>query len=332
MKAFVTGSTGLLGNNLVNLLVEQGHSVKALVRSPEKAAKLFPGLEITLVTGDMDRIADFATEMEGCDVLFHAAAYFRDYYQPGDHWEKLEKINIHGTVELLTEAEKHGVKTAIYVSSAGVIGRKPGGGAGDESSPAPPIANSNLYFKSKLLAEQAVEEFVRTHSLPVVLILPGFMFGPGDVAPTGSGQLVLDYMKKKLPGIIDGGTDIVDARDVAQAMIQAVDHGKSGERYIVAGNYYEVEDILNKLEAVTNIPYPKRHIPNGVIMAYAWVMEMYGKITGKPILISRQGVQTMLAKTELHSTKASKELDARFRPLEDTLRDEVGWYRDHAYV
>lgn len=92
MKAFVTGSTGLLGNNLVRLLTEQGHTVKALVRSKEKAAKLFEGLEVTLVQGDMKDVPGFASDLEGCDVLFHAAAYFREYYQPGDHWAELSRL------------------------------------------------------------------------------------------------------------------------------------------------------------------------------------------------------------------------------------------------
>jgi dihydroflavonol-4-reductase len=330
--AFVTGSTGLLGNNLVRLLVQQGHGVRALVRSPEKFAKVFAGLEVQMVQGDMDRIAEFAPALDGCSTLFHTAAYFRDYYQPGDHWQQLEKTNVLGTIELLAAAEKGGIQKAIYVSSSGVIGRKPTGEAGDESSPPPPIPNTNLYFKSKVLAEQAVQDFVQTHSLPVVLILPGFMFGPGDIAPTASGQIVLDYLRKKLPGIIDGGTDIVDARDVAQAMIDAVESGKSGERYIVAGRYADVEDILKGLETVTGVPSPKMHIPHGVIMAYAWAMEMYGRLTGKPILVSRQGVQTLLAKTDVDSAKAERELGATFRPLEETLRDEVEWYKQHSYA
>ncbi|HKV42510.1 MAG TPA: SDR family oxidoreductase [Blastocatellia bacterium] len=332
MIAFVTGSTGLLGNNLVRLLVQQGHQVKALVRSPEKASKLFGGLDVKFVKGDMDRIGDFASELDGCTVLFHTAAYFREYYQPGDHWEKLEKINVHGTVELLTEAEKRGIQKVIYVSSAGVIGMNQGGQPGDESSPPPVIANSNLYFKSKVRAEEAVLGFVKTHSLPVVLVLPGFMFGPGDAAPTASGQIILDYLKKKIPGIVDGGADIVDARDVAQAMIVSVDTGKSGERYIVAGTYAEVEDILKTLEKVTGVPYPRMRIPHAVIMVYAWAMEMYGRLTGKPILISRQGVQTLHAKTALNSGKALRELRASFRPLETTLKDEVEWYKEHSYA
>ncbi|OUL25805.1 hypothetical protein BV372_27535 [Nostoc sp. T09] len=79
MKAFVTGSTGLLGNNLVRLLVEQGYSLKALVRSPEKASQIFSDLDITLVQGDMLDIDSFAEELAGCDILFHTAAYFREF-------------------------------------------------------------------------------------------------------------------------------------------------------------------------------------------------------------------------------------------------------------
>ncbi len=115
MQAFVTGSTGLLGNNLVQLLVEQGYKVKALVRSKTKAAKLFGDLDVSLVEGDMLDIDSFASELVGCNVLFHTAAYFREYYQPGNHWEMLENINVKGTIKLLTAAEKQGIKKVIYL-------------------------------------------------------------------------------------------------------------------------------------------------------------------------------------------------------------------------
>jgi dihydroflavonol-4-reductase len=105
MKAFVTGATGLLGNNLVRELLGRGYEVKALVRSREKAEKLFGDLAIEYVVGDMEDVPAFAAELAGSDVLFHTAAYFREYYQPGeDHWGKLKRINIDGTVEILNAA------------------------------------------------------------------------------------------------------------------------------------------------------------------------------------------------------------------------------------
>ena len=124
----------MLGSNLVQSLLQRGHEVRGLVRSKEKAARVFPNATIDFVTGDMNSVAGFAANLAGCDVLFHTAAYFREYYQPGDHKAMLEKINVQGTVDLLIAAEKQGVKKAIHISSAGVIGRKPDGSAGDEST------------------------------------------------------------------------------------------------------------------------------------------------------------------------------------------------------
>src|SRR5580693_2562085 len=165
MRAFVTGATGLLGSNLVQALLDRGHEVRGLVRSKEKAQRVFPDAKIDFVTGDMSNVAGFAASLAGCDVLLHTAAYFREYYQPGDHKGTLEKINVQGTVDLLIAAEKQGVKKAIHISSAGVIGRKPDGSAGDENTPPDDHAASNLYFTSKVDTELAIKRFLRERSL-----------------------------------------------------------------------------------------------------------------------------------------------------------------------
>ncbi|HEX9369413.1 MAG TPA: SDR family oxidoreductase [Roseiflexaceae bacterium] len=328
MRAFVTGSTGLLGNNLVRLLLEQGHQVTALVRSRAKAARLFAGLDVTLVEGDMRDVAAFGAALAGCDVLFHTAAYFREYYQPGDHWARLEAINVHGTVALLAEAERRGVKKVIYTSSNAVIGARPSGEPSDESDPPDARAAQNLYMKSKVLAEQAVLAFLERSSLAVVLILPGWMFGPSDAAPTSSGQLVLDFLNRRLPGIVEGGGDVVDARDVAQAMINAVERGRSGERYIVSGGeFVRLARILELLEQISGVPAPRRRIPFAVTLAYAWLSEIYSRITGRPVLVTVNSVRTLRYRHVTSSAKARRELGASFRPLAETLHDEVAWFR-----
>lgn len=329
MKAFVTGSTGLLGNNLVRLLVEQGYAVKALVRSPEKAAKLFHGLDIELIRGDMLDVDSFASKLAGCDILFHTAAYFREYYQPGNHWQILKDINVKGTIKLLKAAENHGIKKVIYVSSSGPLGMKSSGVPGDETTPNNSLAMTNLYFKSKVLAEEEIYKFLQQHSLPVVLILPGWMFAPRDTAPTNSGQLVQDYIKRKIPGIIDGGACIVDARDVAQGMINAVEKGKSGERYIVAGKYSTLENIFYNLAKISGIPAPKLRLPYKLTVILAWFSDNYAKFTGTKSVIPLEGIKIMHDKIELSSTKAIKELGVNFRPLKETLDDVVNWYRQY---
>ena len=329
MQAFVTGSTGLLGNNLVRLLIEQGYSVKALVRSKAKAAKLFGNLDLSLVVGDMLDVESFASELAGCDVLFHTAAYFREYYQPGNHWQMLEDINVKGTIRLLGEAEKQGVKKVIYISSSGAVGMKSANIASDETTPIDLTIVKNLYFKSKVMAEVAINNFLQQHSLPVVLILPGFMFGPIDAAPTGGGQLVLDYLAQKIPGILDGGTCMVDARDVAQVAINAVERGISGDRYIVAGQYLSIGNLLQVLEKVTGIPSPQRRIPYTITLVYAWIADIYARLTGTKPVIPLEGIRTLHLKRQVTSAKAISQLGATFRPLEQTLKDVVDWYHQN---
>jgi dihydroflavonol-4-reductase len=331
MKAFVTGATGLLGNNLVRLLVGQGHEVKALVRSSEKAQKLLGDVKnAQFIQGDMENVAGFAESLKGCDVLFHTAAYFREYYQPGDHWPKLEKINVRGTIELLEAAQKHGVKKAIHVSSSGVIGEDDKNPIGDESAAANGLALENLYFRSKVETEKAIASFLKTHSMSVVMILPGWMYGPGDAAPTSAGQLVQDFLNRKLPGVLNGGATIADARDVAQAMIEAVEKGKNGERYIVGGQLQTLAELMKTLEKVSGVAGPKLRIPTPVALTIAWVSQTIARLTGGTTLLTVSGVKTIANPHQISSDKAVRELGASFRPLETTLRDTVNWYKSQS--
>ena len=330
MKAFVTGATGLLGNNLVRALLAEGHPVRALVRSPEKAARLLADTGAEVVAGDMEDVAAFAPALDGCDVVFHTAAYFREYYGPGDHWPKLEKINVQGTLALAESARARGVRRLLDTGSSGIIGLKPGGEPGDESTPPAPVARTNLYFKSKVMAEERLRVWSRTSGMEVLSILPGWMFGPYDAGPTGAGQLVNDFLARKIPALPPGGTSAVDARDVARGMVRAAERGRPGERYILGGTYYSLAEVLQLLAKVTGTPAPTLSIPYGVALTIAAVAETWARITRTPTVMTVEGVRTLAASLSVSSAKAQRELGATFRPFEDTLRDTVAWIRAHA--
>jgi dihydroflavonol-4-reductase len=332
MKAFVTGGTGLLGSNLVYQLLEQGYEVKVLVRSPEKAGQQFGDLPIHYVQGDMEKVADFAHEMAGVDVLFHTAAYFREYYGLGEHWAMLEKINVQGTLELLTQAEKQGVKKTIYVSSSGVIGLASDGSAGDENTPADKAAMENLYFRSKVMAEEKIGEWLKSHTMSVILILPTAIFGPRDAGPTASGQLLLDFLHGKLPAIPPGGFSTVDARDVAAAMIAAVEKGRNGERYIITHRYHSVEEILTILSELTGHAKPAFKMPVFVALAFAYLSEFLSRITGQDPVATVNAIQTLASRREVIGAKAERELGIKPRPLELSLYDELHWYLENGYI
>ncbi len=112
-------------------------------------------------------------------------------------------------------------------------------------------------------------------------------------------------------------------------MLEAAEKGRSGERYIIGGHYCTMADLLTTLEKVSGVPDPTHRVPYPVILPYAWFSEMHSRVTGRPALLSREIVQIMRYQLQVVSDKAMRELGVRFRPVEETLRDEVEWYRSH---
>ncbi len=334
-SAFVTGATGLLGNNLVRLLAERGVRTKALVRSRAKAAQQFAGLEIEIVEGDMTDVASFRPALRDVDVLFHTAAYFRDSYKGGGrHWDMLYRVNVKGTEDLLAAAYEAGVRRVVHTSSAGVLDGPPG--ALCDETMARDEADANDYFRSKIVSDRGVLAFLEHHpDVHGTLVLPGFMFGPGDIGPTASGQLVLDFVRRKLPGIVPGSFSIVDSRDVAAAMVAAAERGRSGERYLCAGCHITMPDVVARLEHVSGIKAPARRIPIGLLFVIAAGYEAYAKLTGRPILISLASVRLLAREKDrghFDHSKSKRDLDVSFRPFDETLADVIAWYRANGYL
>ncbi len=215
--AFVTGATGLLGNNLVRALVQRGVTVRALVRSREKALKQFGSINVDLVEGDMLDIQRFAGALRGNDVLFHTAAFFRDAYRGVSNWAPIQQVNVEGTTNLFEAAYAAGIRKFVHTSSVAVLGVSPNGEPADESV----LRRENdgdEYYRSKIQADQRVLAFLDKHEdAHATMILPGWMFGPGDLGPTVAGQFILDFVGRKVPGTIDVSYSVVDARDCCRS-------------------------------------------------------------------------------------------------------------------
>jgi dihydroflavonol-4-reductase len=329
--AFVTGATGLLGSNLCQALISQGWRVIGLVRSIDKAKRFLKDSSVEFIQGDIEDVSGFAQALQGVDVVFHTAAFFREYYQAGRHWERMKRINVDATMELFRAAEAQGVTRAVFTSSSGVI-QVSSDHAATEAAPYSKFAEKNLYFKTKVLAEQEIYRFLKTSRMDVVLILPGWMMGPGDAAPTSAGQLVLDLLAGKLPGVIDGGAALADVRDVAAAMVTAAERGGRGERYIVTGPLVTMKDIALGLEAIAGAKAPKLELSDWLALSLAWTMESWTGLVGGTNPMPLIGVQTLLERVNLSSAKAERELGATFRPLKDTLNDTVSWYKTQGYL
>lgn len=327
MRAFVTGGTGLLGNNLVRLLVGNGYEVTTLVRSADKAKTLFSGLNVEVITGDMMNIEPWAHHLKDCDVLFHTAAYFRETFRRGDHWTPLYKINVTQTVRLFEYAEQYGVGKIIHTSTNATIRKRENGELSDESDRMDPEEALNLYGKSKVVGDLAIDKFAYTHKTPVVTFLPAWMFGPGDSAPTGSGQMVLNFLSKKLPGSFRSGIDVVDARDVALAMMKAAESSTGSERYIMSGHFTNLEELFAILQRVSGVQGPSRKFPLPMVYLSTWINERIAAMRNKEIDMSLDELRVMTEMKRTSGAKAVRHLKVAYRPLEDTLRDTVSWFR-----
>lgn len=333
--AFITGATGLLGNNLVRLFLERGVAVRALARSRAKAEAQFgqiPGLEI--IEGDLQDLAGFAPALAGCDAVFHTAAYFRESYGGGKHWAMLKRINVDATAELISAAHDAGVRRFIHTSSIAVV-NGPRGALIDESMKRDP-RDADDYYRSKMQSDEMVQAFLCDHpDMFAAFVMPGWMHGPGDLGPTAAGQFTLDYLKRALPGIPPGTFAFVDARDVAFALIAAAEKGRRGEHYLAAGHHIAMPDLLKIYAEVTGTPAPKRRIPVAVLWPIAALQEVVARITKRPALLSLATVRTMRAeaeRTRFNPAKSRDELGVTFRPIAHTIHDEVAWFRGRGLV
>ena len=333
-SAFVTGATGLLGNNLVRLLRQRGVRVTALVRSRDKASRMFGDLDVAVVEADMGNVPAFADRLGGHDVLFHTAAYFRDSYKGGRHRDALIATNVAATTALLAAAHAGGIRRFVHTSSIAVLDG-PRGSLIDETM-ARRIEDADDYYASKILSDRAVNDFLGTHpDMDGCFVLPGFMFGPGDAGPTAAGQIVLDHARRKLPGIPPGGFSVVDARDVALAEIAAAENGRRGELYLAAGRPMTMADLVAALERVTGIAGPKMKVPFPLLTVIGIAEELGQRLFGRPALVSLATVRLMRredGRYRFSAEKAARELGLAFRPVEETLADVIGWYRANGWL
>ena len=333
--AFVTGATGLLGNHLVRALLARNVKVSALVRSRAKAQQMFADLPINFVEGDLLQPDSYDAALAGCDGLFHTAAYFRDALKGGQHWPMLYASNVKGTSDLLERAYRAGIRRLVHTSSIAVLyGDR--GAVIDETMGRDLRQASDDYYRSKILSDAAVREFLAGHpDMFACFVLPGWMFAPADLGPTAAGQFILDFLRGKLPGVMQASFSVVDARDVAEHQLLALEKGRRGEAYLAAGRHLEMGELMAELESVSGVAMPKRTVPFALLRLLAALNEGYHWLTKRPVLLSRATVRELANqydRTRFSHKKSERELGATFRPLRETLADTVNWYRANGWV
>ena len=335
MKCFVTGASGFIGANLVHELVTRGHRVKALLR-PEADLRGLAGTDFERVAGDVSDREKLKQAMAGCDWCFHVAAsyhlWLRDY-------RPMYAANVDGTRNVLQAAGAAGCLRIVYTSTVGCIGlpitiRGQTGPPTDETARVTEEKLKGNHYKiSKWRAEKVALQLA-DEGLPVVIVNPSAPVGPRDVKPTPTGQVIVDFLNRKMPAYLDTGLNWVHLHDVAVGHILAAEKGKVGERYILgtAEGNWTMKEAFAVLEQITGVRAPRMQIPYGVALMAACVDELKSKFTGRPPRAPLAGVRMALHKMFFNPAKAIRELGLPQTPPKQALTDAVEWFRSNGYV
>ena len=327
MATLVTGATGFIGSHIVKKLVDRGENVKILLRQTSKTSNI-DNLEVERVYGDVLDVDSLKDAFKDCDTLYHTAGFVS--FRKSDR-EKMERINVQGTKNVLNTALEAGVKKAVYTSSVAAIGVDPSGGITNEETKFT-LENEDIpYLNTKHHAERAALDAYEK-GLPVVMVNPSVVIGPGDIY-LSSTAFIQWYCKKRFPGYLDGTMNLVDVDDVADGHLLASEKGRPGEKYILGNANFTVKEIFDMLEKITGTSGPKMKIPYFMAYSTAFLVE---KVLGFsfPNFSTMDVDSVKLTKYcwYVDSSKAVNELGYKMTSIEDSIKRTVEWFKSNGYL
>jgi len=328
MKAFITGATGFVGSHVARALAEQGADLRLLVRQSSRRDNI-AGLSAELATGDLCDAASLRTAMAGCEFVFHVAADYRLWVRDP---EQMYQANVEGTKAIIDAARQTGVRRLVYCSSVATMGFGDDGRIADENSPVSLDDMIGPYKRSKFMAEQIALEAGRTGA-NVVVVNPTTPVGEGDIKPTPTGRIIVDFMKRKFPAYVDTGLNLVDVKQVAQGHVLAMEKAIPGQRYILGGENLTLKQILDRLAVLTGLPAPTTKVPHAVALGFAAFDQFFtGIVLRKEPRATVDAVRMGRKKMFASSAKAERELGYKVVPVEDALERAIHWFQAHGYA
>lgn len=327
-KCLVTGGCGFLGSAITRQLVARGKDVRVFA-VPGESRENLGELDVEIVEGDVRSRADAERAVAGMDTVFHAAAIYSDWAPDPS---LMYDVNLRGTFNVLEAARRAGVEKVVYTASMVSVGRPEPGQWGDEDTKYEAWALDFPYSRSKFFSRELAEYFA-DWNLDVRVVCPGIVFGPGDLRPTPSGQLIVTSITTPGPAIwFDGGASFVDVRDAAECHVLAAEKGQKGERYLATAHNLTNEELVQAVLRVTGSERRMLKLPVGVARTIARAMDVQARRSGKPPLLARDFFEYSLKPSFYRNDKARRELGARFRPLEETIRDAVDYFRQRGMI
>jgi dihydroflavonol-4-reductase len=325
MQIAITGGSGHIGANLCRYLVTTGHSVKVLINRTRKSLE---GIPLEKIPGNLLNKKSLESLVDGSDIVIHLAATISI---SGMTDRDLLAINIEGTKNLLEVIKKFPVNRFIHFSSIHALIQEPFDEILDESRILA-LDDQILYNRSKAMSEKIVIEAFQD-GLDGLIINPTSVVGPYDFGPSLMGRALIQICKNKLPGLVAGGYDWVDVRDIVSGTVAAIEKGRTGERYLLSGKWLALPDMVKIIAMHYDIknnwailPYWLAELGVPFLKAYAHMRRVEPLYTAESLNILKHSHRM------ISCDKARKELGYDPRPLEETLKDTIEWFKNNGYL
>lgn len=328
-KVFITGGTGFIGGNLVKRLLDKGYKVKILIRKPVETRHgaspietYILGNEVEIIYGDILEPESFHGKIDDCEIIIHSAALIAFWNRL---WDKIYKVNVIGTRNVLNEALKSKCKKFIHISSVAAIGYGEYGEAINETHAYNWDKHKICYMETKHQAEHEVQSAIKK-GLNATIVNPANVWGVGDYR--GRRVPVLKALKFGLPFYVDAGTNFVDVDAVCEAIVNAIELGKCGERYILGGENLLIKEFLDILASELNVRKPFIEVPKPLIVLYSYLQEALGVITKISPKPSTSQLCFFGKRIYYDSSKAIRELKMPVVPFRECVRKTIKFYRE----
>jgi nucleoside-diphosphate-sugar epimerase len=319
MKIFLTGGTGFIGGHIARQLRDRGDDVRALARSAEKGKDL-ESIGCEVVIGDLGSDEAIRAGIEGCDAVIHGAAIY-EVGVPKSRHEEMHAANVEGTERVLRTSLEAGVPKVVYVSTVAVFGNTRGEVV-DETYEADGESFTSYYEQTKYEAHQ-VAKGLAAEGLPLVIVQPGGVYGPGDHSELMNMTKMVLAGKMPMIPFPDFGMVVVHVEDVAAGVLLALDKGEVGESYVIGADCATNRELVETVADLAGKKAPKRAMPSAMIKAVAPFGRVAGPLMGYPpnmreLVSSADGVTFWAS-----SDKARQQLGYAPRDLRTTIADTL---------